>query len=403
MNDGSMMEAFFLERGQMDVYEKMKYEKIDEESIKDMTEEDLKEFLPKYGDRIALRSLIAKRRKHKGNAKMSLLEKLKHKLKRNQTEEEAGPSLSTLSEGSTSSYSKNALKNQRIIEFGLMVFDVSSHLYKSIRAKKGGGVRKTKVSKHNCKADLLQAAKEIFLNGQFGYGNPDEFECDIMDYKQVSLEENITVGEIIDSTKLQKLRFYLALKRKTDIASDSDDSLPDISRYPKRTRDGYVVEKDQVVKQDYSPIRQLPVSQLDVNEQTFCTSTPDNTHRSNLSQTSSDQLNLVDVFPLFYQDPEISFGPTDRLNSADETLNLQHDIDLLLEEDSAEHVSTLQNQENVTPPLRPEAAIEERTIHIRRGNCMTDLMGAFSEDKALQQVITIGRTLETGGKRIRIR
>lgn len=191
---------------------------ITEETVELMTDDQLKEFIPKYGDRVAVRSFIArKKKKPKKTEKMSLLEKLRLKLKRKHEDDDSNdddvtPSTSELLSGPLT---KNAMKPCRQVEIGLMLYDEKKQNYVQVRSRKGGGVRLIPLSKSDTKVDIITKAKEVFFNGEKNaFGEESKYEIDLMDFQEVILEEGITVRKILDVTKVQKLRFYLALRKK---------------------------------------------------------------------------------------------------------------------------------------------------------------------------------------------
>ena len=175
---------------------------------------------------------------------MSLLEKLKMQLKRKHklvdgNEEDAQSSASGLSE----TRNANAKKPSRKVEIGLMLFDANKEIFVQVRSKKGGGggVRLITLSKSDTKADIINKAKKVFFNGEkWSLGKESEYEFELMYFHEVILEEGITVQNIIDATKVQKLRFYLAMKNRlviddTEAALDNIDTpanLVDVSENP---------------------------------------------------------------------------------------------------------------------------------------------------------------------------
>jgi hypothetical protein len=176
-----------------------------------MSDEELKCFLPRYGDRLGLRGFLGTNVKRKPAEKMSLLQKLNYKLQKLQ-DVETEPKISN-SQGEKND--KNAFKASRTIEFGLMNFNFENKSYVTVRTKKGDGVRKVKVSTHERKRDLIKTATALFCHdGQAVFGPESDYDLDIYDFKQIPLREDISVQDVIESTKLQKIRFYLALKRK---------------------------------------------------------------------------------------------------------------------------------------------------------------------------------------------
>ena len=74
------------------------------------------------------------------------------------------------------------------------------------------------------KKDLMEESRKIFFPNDMSsrYGNADDFEFDIMDYQGISLNDDITIKEVSDITKLPNLRFYLGMKMmSTDITTHS--------------------------------------------------------------------------------------------------------------------------------------------------------------------------------------
>jgi len=55
----------------------------------------------------------------------------------------------------------------------------------------------------------MEESRKIFFPDDMSsrYGNADDFEFDIMDYQGISLNDDITIKEVSDITKLPNLRF----------------------------------------------------------------------------------------------------------------------------------------------------------------------------------------------------
>ncbi|MED6246736.1 hypothetical protein ATANTOWER_022658 [Ataeniobius toweri] len=132
--------------------ETMLKEKIDTNVIQLMTDEELKSYLPSYGDRLALLGYCKRRENGTPNSRKSkLFEHLKSKLGK-RTADEDGRSTEQ-EEKSETTVKKNALKSKRKIEIGWMAYDEEKQAFKQIRAKRGGGTRRVDVLKDAKKRD----------------------------------------------------------------------------------------------------------------------------------------------------------------------------------------------------------------------------------------------------------
>ncbi|XP_073683553.1 uncharacterized protein [Garra rufa] len=187
-----------------DTIQRMQQDKIDCSVIQLMTDDQLKEYLPSYGDRLAVHGYCRRKEQDPGGRKARLFDRLRTRLAR--------------SKGDTDNVcekrmSKNAQKSMRKIEMGWMHFREGK--FTQVRTKKGGGTRKICVSKDCRKKDLLEQAVTLFFPGEkSSEGNFTDFVVDITDFKEQAIDDQITVGELYEQTKLPVLRFYLTTKKK---------------------------------------------------------------------------------------------------------------------------------------------------------------------------------------------
>lgn len=65
---------------------------------------------------------------------------------------------------------------------------------------------------------IEQAVRLFFANGKSPEGDITEFELDLMDYKEMSIDEDITVGKLYADTRLPLLQFYLTTKKKSNLS-----------------------------------------------------------------------------------------------------------------------------------------------------------------------------------------
>ncbi|XP_056283226.1 uncharacterized protein LOC130201972 [Pseudoliparis swirei] len=195
--------------------ETLEHEKIDASTIQLMTDEELKTYLPSYGDRLAVSGFCQrKENSHSNTRKSKLFERLKQKLAKRKHFDEGGSSTSE-GERSHPSQKRNALKTMRKIEIGWMHYDDEKEVFKQVRARRGGGTRKVDVSKDAQKRDLIQEAIGLFFPDNINsLGSLTDFELDLKDYQEVMVDNVITVGQLYIDTKLPLLRFYLTTQKK---------------------------------------------------------------------------------------------------------------------------------------------------------------------------------------------
>ena len=118
-----------------------------------MTDEQLKEYLPSYGDRLAVLGFCKRKENNSVSRKSKLFERLRAKISRNRS---SGPE-----DQSDQEAPRNAQKNVRKVELGWLHFRDGKFL--QVRTKKGGGTRKVSVSKNCRKTELIEKAVECFF------------------------------------------------------------------------------------------------------------------------------------------------------------------------------------------------------------------------------------------------
>ncbi|XP_031356742.1 uncharacterized protein LOC116180756 isoform X1 [Photinus pyralis] len=92
-----------------------------------------------------------------------------------------------------------------------------------VRSKKGGGTRKLTVEKSAMKQELIEAAQKVFFpNGFSPKGNIEDFDFDLLDFKHNEYPPDISISQILNSTKVKVLRFYLKSERKNINAAEKD-------------------------------------------------------------------------------------------------------------------------------------------------------------------------------------
>lgn len=137
--------------------------------------------------------------------------RLSNKLKRKKDEDERG-------ESEKNPPRKNAhKKTMRKVEMGWMNYDNTCGIFKQVRTKRGGGTRKVDVCKDAVKKDLIKLAMDLFFpSGRNAEGAISDFHFDLRDFKQITLNDDTTVGKLYNDTGLTLLRFYPSSKKTTD-------------------------------------------------------------------------------------------------------------------------------------------------------------------------------------------
>lgn len=76
--------------------------------------------------------------------------------------------------------------------------------FKQVRERCGGGTRKIKVPKESNKDYIMKKAIELFFpNGNSKAGTLDDFDIDLLDFKNNELDDHTTVAEMLESTGLR--------------------------------------------------------------------------------------------------------------------------------------------------------------------------------------------------------
>ncbi|XP_046555827.1 uncharacterized protein LOC124265079 [Haliotis rubra] len=193
--------------------ERIQEEKIDAETVLGSDDQTLARFIPTLGDRIALKNFCAKNQKslNTTETKRSRLFGIL-KAKMNAMDK-------TKSSPSTSSPNAHARKMTRKVEFGWI------HKGRQVRKRLGGGCRKVDVDRNASKFQLLHIGKGLFFpEGLSTKGKEEEFEFDILDFKETPLPPTSTVNECYEVFKTGLVTFYLHTSDKGQGQSSSGQS-----------------------------------------------------------------------------------------------------------------------------------------------------------------------------------
>ena len=189
-----------------------------------MTDSELQKYIPKAGDRIALRGFLSSKLPKSGfeTKKQGLMEKLRQRLRSRKAE--------GLSEGQNQEdYGKKSKSNNEKdkvkIELGWMHYNKKNGQFAQVRLRSGGGTRQLQVHKTASKAEIEEVAKSLFFpDGNSSKGKIEAFHCNLTDFKADEVDETHTVADFINTTKIYKLRFYLTTKEKDSMGGQSPES-----------------------------------------------------------------------------------------------------------------------------------------------------------------------------------
>lgn len=170
---------------------------IDSDVIALMDDEALAEYIPCYGDRIAVFN-FCKNKKQPSKRKTGLLDRLREKMKlrKETTTEESGPSTSK---------SAQQTKKQRARNVAIGWIHNDGEVSKQVREKQGGGTRKLKMSTDAGITEILEEGKKLFFpNGISPKGSELDFEFEVWDFKQNHLTHDtcLSIGNMYAAAKL---------------------------------------------------------------------------------------------------------------------------------------------------------------------------------------------------------
>ncbi len=186
-----------------------------------MTDDQMRSYFPSYGDRLAVMGFCRRQESEPPCRKSKLFERLKSKLSKRQK--------TVNSQTETQTTRKNySQRTVRKVEIGWMHYDGQGFV--QMRAKKGGGTRKLSVPKDWKREELMEEAILLFFpNGKNSHGSISEFELDLTNYQEVSLDKETTVGEMYNTSKLTMMRFYLTTKKvEREEETESEVEISDV-------------------------------------------------------------------------------------------------------------------------------------------------------------------------------
>lgn len=195
-----------------------------------MTDKQMSDIgIVRLGDQIAVRAYCEKTNSGQENdcpphRKSELLRRLKEKRNQLMSCREKGAT------PSTSNTSALARKSKRRVDVGWLNYDIDMKSYTQVRQRTGGGTRKMSVNVQATFRDLLEESKQLFFpHGVSNKGMVDEFEFTIRSFDHTELELDLTIGELLERTKVKLLHVYLTTISKVN--EHGDITTPSVSSF----------------------------------------------------------------------------------------------------------------------------------------------------------------------------
>ena len=192
-----------------------------------MTCEQLKQYLPAYGDIFAVQSYC---RSRDGSMETShgrtspLLDRLRKKMAERKRKGLVHTSSDALASVKVQKLigNSNALRDLRRVELGWLDYDNSMKEYKQVRSQNGGGTRHMHVTKDSEMRHILEQGRNLFFPaGMSKKGSVNDFDFEIHDCCD-RLPDNCTIAERYDITKVKMLRLYVCSTRRSKHETDED-------------------------------------------------------------------------------------------------------------------------------------------------------------------------------------
>lgn len=206
-----------------------------------MTIDQLAPYVPALGDRIALINFC--KRANGSKSKSSLFKRLKRKIKKKSSSESDSENDIKSSHKKHSHLLGNsyASKKNRRVDIGWQHFDTKSDMFKQVKEKTGGGVRRLEVNKDTKGEQLLKTAIDLFFpNGKSTHGTVSEVDLELKDFKLGEIDLNSSINDIYEATHVKLLRLYLCSKKK----APDDPELQKMSK-PRSQRDHDSTKKEE--------------------------------------------------------------------------------------------------------------------------------------------------------------
>ncbi|XP_038075661.1 uncharacterized protein LOC119743329 [Patiria miniata] len=294
---------------QRDTLEKMQNEKIDEDVIIEMTDEELSEYIPRKGDRVVVKAFVRKENSETQTQKrkFTLLESLRSRMAG-----KSGKKTARLVSDSEEEYESSAP--------GPSDGGQSNSTQKSAETKRGPRGKKAKEASRSSRSLIVGFSVYEATESRYKQVRAPWLDVSTDVHGSQPVHENETIQHLIDRLGLKHVRCYLLAKSvdldedksASDPAEDSLEDLPDMFAHRRRrgeenlmptaidssqeevpsTSDGHHISHGQPNSERYRPLNQGDEMTVDneVIVQTADDSSPSNNPL--LSEAAEDRVEL---------------------------------------------------------------------------------------------------------------
>ncbi|CAL9693084.1 unnamed protein product [Knipowitschia caucasica] len=197
-------------------------DKIDTAVIPLMSDHDLEKYVPQFGDRVALVAFCRRNQPANNKAidRKHLLEKVRSKIGNPPKKRKEKEDISAKLQGNV-----NAKKKDRRLELGWMNYELLSGTYKPIRTAKGGGTRHVTLERNTCMREIQILAENLFFpEGKSKYLKLEGLKHEMRDIQENVIDEECTIDELYEKTKVKSLRVYLCTRKKGEDIHDTESN-----------------------------------------------------------------------------------------------------------------------------------------------------------------------------------
>ena len=175
-----------------------------------MDEVSLRQFIPKYGDRVAAFRYCKQKVQSVDDTKQveNITQRIKDKLQG--TDDKKIKKV------------KGRVKDLLRIEMGWMHFSSKEKRYVQVRQTNGGGTRHLKVNRNDNMAALKELGKTFFKAGMERKRGDGRLDFAMCNFCGEIVDENLTVVQMYEDTQLKMIRVYVGTKQLQSTAEHSE-------------------------------------------------------------------------------------------------------------------------------------------------------------------------------------
>ncbi|XP_036445584.1 uncharacterized protein LOC118821195 isoform X1 [Colossoma macropomum] len=378
MEEPSTLVDFFRERGiAEDLIKRMEMDKIDISVIPLMSDSELQQYIPHYGDRLAVVSYCLSNQPYQGTSQ--LIEPPPSRL--------FGPREDVSKRHMGNTYAK---KKARRVELGWMNYNEKGCNFKQVRTANGGGTKHISINKQAKMSEVRRMAERIFFPaGASRFFYLKDVDCDIRDFSHRRLDENLTVGDLYEAYKVKILRLYLFTKKRSakNVQGPQDLSLEGGSNYMQQESNDFSIAMHSQTFENHLDRETENSHGTQGLEHPYDETIWEDQIQENGAVVSArwmtelhNQDTVYDVRTI----PQTSDVSTNTGNSQ------FHDY----KDDDIGTGAQIVHRLDDTLPFEVNSKV---IVEVRRGNCLSDMMGAFTDPTIMDKEVSIHMKLPNGG------